>query len=433
MKRYGNIIKEAAQEVNLMESFDYVLRGNKRKTSRSGKYLIEHKQEIIQKLRQELLDGTFKVGAYHEEVVKEGVKLRAIQCVPLEKRIAINSVMTVIEKYLCPSFVADTAASIKERGGLYLFDRIKKAYKENPGMIWFYKCDIHKFYPSIDQEVMKMLVRKRFKDHLLIDFLDQCICMLPEGISIGLRSSQVLANLLLSVYVDHVVKDKHGCKFYWRYCDDMAVGASSAKELEPIIKVIHQGVESANMEIKPNEQVFCIKDRPLDFLGYRLFYDGKILIRKRTKQNFAKRWKRERSIRRKTELIGSFYGLSKHVNAKHLFLKITKINMKDFAELGLKYVSKNGKKIFDCETIRMNDLQNRQFVVKDYEVGVDTKQGKERYLVQIILEEKEYKFFTNSEEMKQMLDQAKEINEIPFRTVLRRTSLGNNKYKYSFT
>lgn len=54
--------------------------------------------------------------------------------------------------------------------------------------------------------------------------------------------------------------------------------------------------------------------------------------------------------------------------------------------------------------------------------------GGGRYLVLVEDENaKEFKFFTNSEEMKQVLDKAREAGEIPFRTVI------EGKKKYCFT
>lgn len=46
-------------------------------------------------------------------------------------------------------------------------------------------------------------VNRIFKDQKLIVMLDNFVRLMPEGISIGLRSSQGLGNLLLSVYLDH--------------------------------------------------------------------------------------------------------------------------------------------------------------------------------------------------------------------------------------
>ena len=433
MKRHGHIIEEAAELHNLEDSFDYVLRGTKRKTCRTGRKLLANREKVIQQLRDELLNGTFTIGQLRTFHIKERDKEREIQSVVLMKRIGLNSVMTVMERKMYRSTVADTAASIKGRGGLYLHKRLLKAMKENPDLRWFYKCDIKKFYHSINQQVMMKLVRDTFKDSRLIGILEQCVTALTEGISIGLRSSQSLANMLLSVHIDHTVKDKMGWPYFWRYCDDIVIGGESAYELTPVIEAIHKAVEGIGLEIKQNEQVFSIESRPLDFLGYRVFADGKIEIRKHIKKRFARRWKRVRSQTRRKELIGSFYGVAKHANCKNLFKRITSYNMKDFSELGLSYVSASGKKLFDCDTIQQGDLQNRQFVVKDYEKDVKTKQGEGRYVVLIDLDGKEFKFFTNSEELKQMLDKAKEMGAVPFRTILRRKSIGGNKFKYSFT
>lgn len=432
MKRYGYIIKEVVEPGILEASFDYVLRGTMRKTSRSGRYLINHKDEVIARLREEISTGTFKLGSYHEDTIKEGEKWRTIQCIPLVKRIAVNAIMTVVERKLHPTFIADTAASMQGRGCLYLFNRIRKVIREDPAMRWFYQDDISKFYPSISQEVMMQVARWKFKDPLLLNYLGQCIHMLDQGISIGLRSSQFLANLLLSIYIDHHIKDDMAYRSYWRYCDDKLLGAHTPAQLTPGIQFICHEVEKARMKVKPNSQVFCIDYRPLDILGYRLYANGKIEIRKRIKKRFARRWKRVRSMRRRTELIGSFYGRCKHAHAGHLFKTITGINMKDFSELGLRYVSANGKKLFDCETIHLNDLQNRQVIVRDYETEVDTRQGKGRYVVLIDIDGQQRKFFTNSIELKQLLDKAREINEIPFRATIRRKPIGENRYMYTF-
>ncbi|MBR2236337.1 MAG: hypothetical protein IJ887_00430 [Prevotella sp.] len=433
MKRHGHIIEEAAELHNLEDSFDYVLRGTKRKTCPTGKKLLAHREEVVKQLREELLAGTFRIGNLRTFHIKEREKEREIQSVILLKRIALNSVMTVMERKIYRSTVADTAASIKGRGGLYLHKRLTKAMKENPDLRWFYKCDIKKFYQSIDQDVMMKIVRNTFKDKRLISILEQCVKALDKGISIGLRSSQSLANLLLSVHVDHIIKDRMEWPYFWRYCDDIVIGGESAYELTPVIEAIHEAVEAIGLTIKQTEQVFSIDKRPLDFLGYRIFGNGKTEIRKHIKKRFAKRWNRVRSWKRKQELIGSFYGVTKHGTCKNLFKRITGYNMKDFSELGLSYVSASGKKLFDCDTIQQGDLQNRQFIVKDYERDVKTKQGEGRYVVLIEMDGREFKFFTNSEELKQMLDKASEMGAVPFRTILKRKSIGGNKFKYSFT
>lgn len=434
MKSYGGIMEEATSYATLRESFDYVLRGWKRKTCRTGRWLMQHRDEVIAELQKELLTGTFHLHGFKEFTLMERGKERHIQCIQLRDRIALNALIGVCEKRVKRSYILDTASAIEGRGCLFLFNRIRKIMKENPRMRWFYKFDIRKYYESIPQEKLLWLIERSFREPLVKKVLTDCATMMPKGISIGLRACQMFGNMYLSYFLDHRLKDEEGCKWYWRYCDDGVIGAETPQELTKFINTVHVSIKAAGLEVKHTEQVFSIDDRPLDFLGYIIRGDGRVLIRKHIKQRFARRWKRIRSRTRRKELIGSFYGMSKHAHSKHLFNVITGYNMKDFAELGIRYVAEDGKKRFECETFKLNDIQNMTIVVKDFESGITTKEGENRYVVLFELEDgKEGKFFTNSEEMKQILEKVRQAGELPFRTKIVRKMFGDKKFKYCFT
>ena len=66
MRREGYIMEEVTDYGNMSEAFDAVLRGKKRKTCRQGRYLLEHRDEVIAELTARLKDGTFRLGVYHE-------------------------------------------------------------------------------------------------------------------------------------------------------------------------------------------------------------------------------------------------------------------------------------------------------------------------------------------------------------------------------
>lgn len=433
MKSYGGIMEEAASYATLRESFDYVLRGTKRKTCPTGRHLLAHRDEVIAGLQKELLTGTFHLHGYKEFTLIERGKERHIQCIQLRDRIALNALVGVCEKRIKPSYIHDTASAIEGRGGLFLIRRIRKAMKDNPHLRWFYKFDIRKYYESIPQDKLLDLLRKTFREPLVVQVLCECATMMPQGISIGLRACQMFGNMYLSHHLDHVVKDTDGCRWYWRYCDDGVVGAEHKEDLTRLIRDVHLSVKAAGLEVKNTEQVFSIDDRPLDFLGYVIRGDGRILIRKHIKQRFARRWKRTRSRTRRRELLGSFYGVSKHAHCRRLFKTITGYNMRDFADLGIVYVAEDGKKHFDCPTVHLNDLQNRTVVIKDFEDKVVTKNG-ERMLILFDDEDgHEGKFFTASEELKQLMTKISEAGEIPFRTTIVRKRLSDNKCKYCFT
>lgn len=435
MKRYGYIIEEIVTEDNMNESFDYVMRGTRRKTSKSGRYMLAHREEVIRDLQRRISDGSYRVSGYMTYNIKEAGKIREIQSIPLTDRVALNAIMRVVEKYLNRRFIADSAASIKGRGTHYLHKRMLHDMKrDKEGTRFVYKCDVRKFYQSVDQETMKQVLRRVFKDKRLIDILDSCVTMLPQGISIGLRSSQALGNLLLDFYLDHKMKDVLGVRYYRRYCDDIVVQAESYKALTRLKEVIHSAAEVAKLDIKANEQMFDVHNRPIDFLGFQSYGSGNIRVRKHIKHRFAERWKRVKSEQRRVALVGAFYGLVKHAAARHLFKTITGINMKDFSEFGLQYTAPDGKKRFDCKSIPLGELQNRLIVVEDYETGVKTKEGEGRYVVKFSSEELgDGKFITNSDEMKQMLDKIDDMDGIPFRTTIKRKTFGTGKVKYIFT
>lgn len=437
MKRYGHIIEEIIDEANMNESFDYVMRGRKRKKSRAGRYIIRHRSEVISKLQERIGDGSYTVSGFRTYTISERGKEREIQSIPLTDRIALNAIMRVVERYLNRRFIADSAASIKGRGMHYLLKRmVKDMMRDKDGTRYVYKCDVRKFYQSIDQTLMTELLRRVFKDKKLTAILQRCVCMLPDGMSIGLRTSQALGNLYLDHCLDHIIKEKLEVKYYRRYCDDEVIQSYSYRKLTMLRCMIHECMNRANLSIKGNEQMFCVCERPIDFLGFQVFGNGRIKVRKHIKQRFARRWGRTKSKKRRVELAGSFYGIAKHAQSKHLFKKITGISMRSFSDFGLSYVAADGKKRFDCNSYPLGELQNETIVVLDYETGVKTKEGDGRYVVHFKFPttEKEGKFFTNSEELKQMLDKVSEIEDgFPFETVIKRISFGNNRYKYSFT
>ena len=231
MKRIGNIMSEVVEYSNMYESYKQVLRGTKRKQSQSGQRIIQDTERILTGLSESLADGSFEISGYKDIDVVEGGKLRHIQVLSLRERIAINAVMRVVDKHLLPRYIRTTSASIVGRGMHDLMKYIRDDIRHDvDGTRYCLKMDIHKFYESIDQDAMMDCVNRVFKDKILICLLDKFVRMMPSGISIGLRSSQCLGNLLLSVVVDHYLKDELGVKYYYRYCEFRKENAGIAEK-----------------------------------------------------------------------------------------------------------------------------------------------------------------------------------------------------------
>lgn len=435
MKRYGHIIEEIVEWDNMERAFKYVLRGA-RGRSKSGVFLYQHKDDVIRKLIEEIESATFRIKGYRESQIVERGKHRTIQSVCLTDRVALNAIMCVVERYLARRFIKDSASSIKGRGTHYLALRIRRDMKRDPeGTRKVFKWDIHHYYDSIPQDKMMQVLRSVFKDARLLTILERCVTMMPKGLSIGLRSSQAFGNLYLDYYVDHVLKDRERQRYHRRYCDDGVQQDKTFYDLTHTARVVQQCTAEAQLQIKPNVQMWDINDRPLDFLGFVMYGNGNVRIRKHIKQRFARRYKRVKSRTRRQELVGSFYGIAKHAKAAHLFKTITGMKMEDFAKLGITYEPEDGKKQFDCRRVALSSLLNETIIIKDFEDDIKTREGDKRMLVLFGYEgrDDEGKFFTNSKRLKQILHKAQDANKLPFRTTIRKIDFGAGKNEYIFT
>ena len=433
MRREGYIIEEIVDYSNMSESFNQVLRGKKRKRCRQGRYLLAHREEVIQELSKQIADGSFRVSGYHEREIIEGGKLRRIQILSMKDRIAVHAIMAVVDKHLKKRFIRTTSASIEGRGMHDLMKYIRQDLKDDPeGTRYCYKFDISKFYDNVKPDFVMYCVRRMFKDKTLIILLDSFVRMMPEGISIGLRSSQGLGNLLLSVYLDHYLKDRYGIRHFYRYCDDGVILGGTKSELWQNRDTIHGLLQQIDLKVKANERVFPV-DEGIDFLGY-VIYPDHVRLRKRIKQKFARKMHEVKSRKRRRVLIASFYGMAKHANCNRLFNKLTGKEMKSFKDLNVAYKPEDGKKRFPGVMVSIRELVNLPIVIKDFETGVKTSQGEDRCIVAIEVNGEPKKFFTNSEEMKNILLQVSEIPDgFPFETTIKTETFGKGRTKYIFT
>ena len=408
MKRIGktsNIIDEIIEYGNLSNSIDVVLRGRKRKRTRTGRYILSHRDEVIAKLQKEIKEGTFCISGYREMDVTDGPKVRKVQSVNLYERIGCNAIMAVVERHVFKRYIRTTAASIKNRGMHDLLKYIEKDMELDPqGTKYAYKFDIRKFYESVNQDFMMYALRRMFKDRILLTIFERFVRMMPNGLSIGLRSSQAFGNILLSMFLDHYLKDKYGVKHFYRYCDDGLALSDSKRTLWLIRDIVHECVARMELEIKPDERVFPTSEG-IDFLGYKIFgHDnnegGKryhVKLRKRNKKNAARKLHKVKSKRRRHEINASLYGQCKHGDCHHLFYSLTGIKMSEFKKLsdtGVKAKYKDGKKRFDGKEVNLADLVGEEYLVLDFETNVVTKPQRRDYEDKVAQQRKELANYT---------------------------------------
>lgn len=441
----ANISEEIANMDNVEEAFDYVV-GHLECAEQREKYRPQ-KEKMCVRLQKELADGTFRIKDFREMEVRDGPKVRKVQAPRVYGRVGCHAVMVVIEKYCYPVLIKNTAASIKGRGMHWLHHIEEEDTHNVPELTaYYYQSDIFHYYDNIAQWRMKALIREYVSDPIVLPMLDNFIELLAEGLSKGLRSSQCFANLFLN-NIDHKMEEAAGRYFlvradgqievrslYYRYCDDIVIKGKDKKNLWRLRNMLVEETEAIGLHIKPSEAVRPMRVG-LDYLGY-VNYGTHSLIRKRTKQNAARKLARVKSRKRRQAIIGSFKGMACHADCKHLFYKLTGKRMKKFGEMGITYTPKDGKKRFAGNTMRLSAIQNKTIEVHDYEKDVKTSQGDNRYLVSFkdVQSGTWGKFFTASEELKCILDQVGEMeNGFPFETVIVSEVFDGGKTKYRFT
>lgn len=282
MKRLNNLYEKIYNLDNL------ILADKKARIGKSKqKDVIKHdlnQVENILKLQKQLIDNKFKTSDYHIFKIYEG-KERIIYKLPYyPDRILHHAIMNILEPIFVSTFISNTFNCIKKRGILGAYQKINKALKDKENTRYCLKLDIKKFYPNINNIILKSLLRRKFKDKLLLNLLDEIIDS-TKGVPIGNYLSQYFANFYLS-YFDHWLKENQKVKYYFRYCDDLVILHNDKEYLHILFNNIkHYLNTNLDLEIKSNYQIFPVNKRGIDFVGYK-FYHNYILLRKSIKNKF---------------------------------------------------------------------------------------------------------------------------------------------------
>jgi retron-type reverse transcriptase len=299
---------------------DYKARQGK-KRSRGVRLFDRDPEGNLQRLRDAMLAGDYHTSKYTFFKVHDP-KERTIARLPYyPDRIVHHAIMNILEPIFTRMYTADTYACIKGRGGHLARHNIMKAMRRDPkGTKYCLKIDIRKYYPSVDRETLKGILRRKFKDVRLLALLDEIIDSAP-GLPIGNYLSQTLANVYLA-YFDHYVKEQLGARYYFRYVDDIVVLSDDKEKLRSIFSAMRTYLGGRlHLEIKPNWQIFPVEARGLDFLGY-VFRHGYVLLRKRIKRNIFRALAHLRKVCKTTKeirlAVGSYIGWLKYTNSRNL-------------------------------------------------------------------------------------------------------------------
>lgn len=219
MRRQGNLFEQIVTFENLILASKKALRGKRSKHTASRYFFHLEKAAII--LQEELVSEAYKPRPYHQFLIYEP-KVRNISSSDFRDRIVHHAICRIIEPSFERRLIYDSHACRVGKGSHKALERCQGFVKKYE---YFLKCDIRKYFESVNHALLKNLLKRLFKDEKLLRLLEVIIDHVPEsyepgrGIPIGNLTSQHFANLYLGE-LDHFLKDRLRVKGYLRYMDD---------------------------------------------------------------------------------------------------------------------------------------------------------------------------------------------------------------------
>ena len=275
----------------------------------------------ILQLHEDLKSRTYKHGGYEEFKINDP-KPRIIHKASVRDRLLHHAVYRTLYPFYDKTFIADSFSCRDNKGTHKAVNRFKEfgqiVSKNNTKTCWVLKCDIKKFFASINQEILISVLEKNFT-RLSYDNLNDLMVLLrevifsfrPNGLPLGNLTSQLFANVYLNE-LDQFVKHKLKVKYYIRYADDFVILSEDKKYLESLILEINNFLEkSLKLQMHPDKIFIKTLSSGVDFLGWINFSDHKVL-RTKTKNRMFKKIKNNPSF----ETLNSYLGLIKRGNTK---------------------------------------------------------------------------------------------------------------------
>jgi retron-type reverse transcriptase len=267
MKRQNNLIDLVADPDNLRLAF-----WKARKSKNAKTEVVDFRKSLdknLLQLRNELLSNNLQVGDYSYFTIFDP-KERLICAASFRERVLHHALMNICHANFEKYQIFDSYASRIGKGTYAALERARFFQKKHN---WFLKLDVRKYFDSIDHDIIKLLLTKRFKDKSLLKLFYQIIDSYKtcegKGLPIGNLTSQYFANHYLAVS-DHFIKEKLQASAYVRYMDDMVIWSDEKNKLLDIGNQFRSFIKTELLlDLKP----FCLNsaEKGLPFLGYLVF------------------------------------------------------------------------------------------------------------------------------------------------------------------
>jgi retron-type reverse transcriptase len=305
MKSHSGLFETIVSFKNLLNAAHKAQKG-KRTNEDTARFNVNLEKELWT-LHRQLEDRTYRPGSYQAFYIHEP-KRRMISAAPYRDRVVHHALCNVIEPLFEKTFIFDSYANRKGKG---THKAVLRYQAFSRGDRYVLKCDIRKYFPSIDHQILKNEIRTKIEDPGALWLIEMIIdnsnaqeeplnyfpgdsLLTPverrKGLPIGNLTSQFFANVYLNRF-DHFIKENLRCKHYVRYVDDFAVFHGDKAFLRHVKSEASRYLEEWRLALHPEKSKVHPVDTGLEFLGHRVFPRHK-LLKKRNVVLFRRKLKR---------------------------------------------------------------------------------------------------------------------------------------------
>ncbi len=256
----------------------------KRKKPGASEFFANLEPELL-RLSRELSDGRYRPGKYVEIKIRDP-KERLVSAAPFRDRVVHHALYDVIQPIFERGFIGNSYANRVGKGTHAAIEAYER-YRDRHAHVL--RCDIFRYFPSIDHEILKAMFRRRIacektlwlmdrivdgsnaQEPVRLHFLGDTLFTPLErrrGLPIGNLTSQFFANLYLDRF-DHFVTEVLEAP-YVRYVDDFALFDDDPAVLACWRARVAGYFESLRLRLHPRKTFVHASICPAVFLGYNL-------------------------------------------------------------------------------------------------------------------------------------------------------------------
>ena len=246
-------------------------------------------------LHKELKNETYQPSEYTSFYIKDP-KLRNIHKAVVKDRVVHQAIFRLFYYIFDRHFIFDSYSCRFNKGTHKGVDRLEKFIRQvgqnYTRPTYVLKCDVKKFFDSINQEILFELIKKEIKNKRTLNLIQKIIGSFAKaegrGLPLGNVTSQLFANIYLNE-LDQFIKHQLKQKYYLRYCDDFIIVGNRLEELNNLIRPIDDFLNNQlELLLHPNKIEIRKVTQGVDFLGYVILPHYRVLRTKTKRRILSK-------------------------------------------------------------------------------------------------------------------------------------------------